>query len=126
MKRIILVFFIILVSGPYALATVDSHKKMRRILQHSFPDSMESIKAKWDGVEDLQKFIDRAVVWKDGMPHITADQIKNKETKYIDSKILRQIKRSRELIINKREEKINRDMAIIELKSEGKLPANFK
>jgi hypothetical protein len=124
MKKLIFTILIFSISTN-AFSEVDEHRKMRRILQHAFPDSMVSITEKWDGVENLQSFLDRAVVWKEGELPVTALQIRNKEIQYDNQKTTRQTKRSREALIERRENKIIRDLAIAELQGEGKLPTPY-
>lgn len=103
-------------------AEINTHTKMRRVLQYASPGAMASITERWDGVEDMQAFIDRAVVWRDGQPHITAAQIIAKETDWQAAKTQRDNLAARELLISRREAAIIRRLAIDELRAEEKIP----
>ena len=59
---------------------ITDHRKLRRVCQWAFPGSIVSVSEAWNGIEDKQAFLDRAVKWS-GAP-ITAAEIEAKEADY--------------------------------------------
>ena len=53
---------------------MNSHRKFRYVTNWGFPGSLFQITEAWDGSEDLQTFIDRAVTWS-GNPVAASDII---------------------------------------------------
>ncbi|MCR4283075.1 MAG: hypothetical protein NUV72_08630 [Bauldia sp.] len=51
---------------------ITDHRKLRRVCQWAFHDSVVRVNDKWDGAEDKQAFLDRAVVWS-GTPKTAAE-----------------------------------------------------
>ena len=56
------------------------HRKQRRIIEWKWPDRLVELSEAWDGIEDRQTYLDRAVTWR-GVP-ITPAQIDAEEANY--------------------------------------------
>ena len=59
---------------------ITTHRKLRRVCQFGFPGRFSSASEAWNGVEDIQTYINRAWTWN-GAP-VTASAIAAKETDY--------------------------------------------
>lgn len=66
---------------------ITDHKTLRRVCQWAFRtngrSNFESCAEAWDGVEDMQTYIDRTWTWRNGTTPATATEIQAQETAYL-------------------------------------------
>jgi len=74
----------------------EEHRALRKTLQLISTDCWDSISEAWDGVEDLQTFLDRAVTWNPTKTPITAAQVLANPQLWPDEQLRKKVRRLRE------------------------------